>query len=172
MKYLTIILIVILGCNSENKLENNYPINSVNQLQETLTNNNSKKVSFDTDVLSYIDSLGNYVLFTDFENIPTNIKSYYSIINDYFKLHNNGLNQYFIKVDDINLKSDTLSIPIYSYDGFIKRKKNEDINRKAEQDSKEGDSVQIIMTLGNYGSDGNIKIDTRYQHIIGFFLWC
>jgi hypothetical protein len=81
------------------------------------------------------------------------------------------LNEYWIWTSNIHEDSNSLSIPICHYDGFLRKKELEQKNKDANKDRKEGEPLEVIVSKGNAsGKDGNLEIDKNTKIVLSFTL--
>ena len=123
------------------------------------------------------DSTGNlitkgYVKIADSTNLPLTVAKFSSQIRSYLLSMQLDFDNYYFAVKKINFNTDTVSIPLFHLDGFIKRKELEKENQEMNKNRKEGDLILVKEINGNMsGKDGHLEIDIRNGKIIRFSMW-
>jgi len=105
----------------------------------------------------------------DTANHPISIKPYYKPILSY--LLKDASNCY-ISTKGIEETSDLLSISVYHYKGFERKKRLEDEDKEANKNKRAGEPMQVSVLAGNVsGKDGTLVIDKKTKAVIRFLLW-
>jgi hypothetical protein len=130
------------------------------------------QIERDSTIINYIEVQSKYVELNDLNRIPDYIRPYLSSIKKYMNKNKMPLNEYWILTSSVKEDSNSLSIPICHYDGFVVRKEYEQKNKDANKDRKEGEPMTIIAFVGNAGGkDGNLEIDKNTKIVLSFKLW-
>ena len=126
----------------------------------------------DSTVINYIEVQREFVGLNDLNGIPDYIRPYLSSIEEYMNKNKMPLDEYWIWTSYIREDSNSLSIPICHYDGFVVIKELEQKNKDANKDRKEGEPMTVIAFKGNAsGKDGNLEIDKNTKIVLSFKLW-
>ena len=126
----------------------------------------------DSAVIEFIKSQKEFVGVVDTINLPAIVKPYYKSILDY--LTENKLNKklYYISVNYIQDKSESISIPLYHFNGFKKQLELENKDKEYNEKRPKGEYPRTTNMVGNAsGKDGNLEIEKKTQKIIGFTFW-
>jgi len=120
-------------------------------------------------VIDYIKAKKTFVPLLDTANHPVSIKPYYKLILSRFL---KDASNFYISTKGIKETSDLLSIPVYHYMGFERKKRLEDQDREANKNKKAGEPMQVSGLGGNAsGEDGTLVIDKKTKEVIRFLLW-
>ena len=120
-------------------------------------------------VIDYIKAKKTFVPLLDTANHPISIKPYYKPILSY--LLKDASNCY-ISTKGIEETSDLLSISVYHYKGFERKKRLEDEDKEANKNKRAGEPMQVSVLAGNVsGKDGTLVIDKKTKEVIRFLLW-
>jgi len=120
-------------------------------------------------VIDYIKAKKTFVPLLDTANHPISIKPYYKPILSY--LLKDASNCY-ISTKGIEETSDLLSISVYHYKGFERKKRLEDEDKEANKNKRAGEPMQVSVLAGNVsGKDGTLVIDKKTKAVIRFLLW-
>ncbi len=120
-------------------------------------------------VIDYIKAKKTFVPLLDTANHPVSIKPYYKPI---FSRLLKDASSFYISTKGIEETSDLLSISVYHYKGFERKKRLEDEDREANKSKKAGEPMQMSGLAGNAsGKDGTLVIDKKTKEVIRFLLW-
>ena len=130
------------------------------------------QIERDSTIINYIEVQSKFVGLNDLNRIPDDIKPYLNSIKEYMNKNKMPFNEYWIWTSYIKNDSNSLSIPICHYDGFVREKELEQKNKDANKDRKEGEPRAIITFVGNAsGKDGTLQIDKKTKIVLSFNLW-
>ena len=125
----------------------------------------------DSAIIQYIQTKAAYISLTDSTNIPGKLIPYYGLILDYLAKHNMNKSDYYIWISYIKDDTNSLTIPICHYDGFVIIKGVEEENKKAFENKKPGEPYKVTQMVGNAsGRDGSLEIDKQLKKVVGFRL--
>ena len=137
-----------------------------------LCSNSFGQAKKDSTMIQFIKCQKDFVALSDTANLPKEIQPYYESILDYLSKNNLNKNDYYVWTSFIEYGTDTIFIPIYHYDGFIKKKELEDKDRELNKNRKKDDPIFVTDMNGNAtGKDGNLEIDKRTKKVTSFKLW-
>lgn len=129
------------------------------------------QIERDSSIINYIEVQSEFIGLNDINRIPDYIRPYLSSIKEYMNKNKMPLNEYWIWTSYIQEDSNSLSIPICHYDGFVFKKELEQKNKDAKKDRKEGEPMKVFAFVGNAGGrDGNLKIDKNTKNVLSFEL--
>lgn len=130
------------------------------------------QIERDSTIVNYIEVKSEFVGLNDLNRIPDCIRPYLSSIKEYMNKNLMPLNEYWIWTSYIQEDSNSLSIPICHYDGFVFQKELEQKNKDANKDRKEGELMTVCASVGNAsGKDGNLEINKNTKIVLSFTLW-
>ena len=130
------------------------------------------QIERDSTIINYIEAQSEFVGLNDLNRIPDSIRPYLSSIKKYMNKNKMPLNEYWILTSSIKEDSNSLSIPICHYDGFVVKKEYEQRNKDANKDRKEGEpKVFAFFGFGNVsGKDGSLEINKNTKIVLSFKL--
>jgi hypothetical protein len=130
------------------------------------------QIEKDSTIINYIKVQSEYVELNDLNRIPDNIRPYLSSVKEYMNKNKMPLNEYWIWTSYIKEDSNSLSIPICHYNGFVFKKELEEKDKKANENKKPGEPLRVTDFVGNAsGKDGNLEIDKNTKIVLSFKLW-
>jgi phage anti-repressor protein len=81
------------------------------------------QIERDSTIINYIEVQSEFVGLNDLNRIPDYIRPYLSSIKEYMNKNKMPLNEYWIWTSYVQEDSNSLSIPICHYEGFVVKKK-------------------------------------------------
>jgi hypothetical protein len=173
--FLTLIIVILFGCNTEVK-KSNVQMNIDNEiLQKPIDSILLVKYDtfdFDTAITNFISKTSKYSLLTKIESLPENVKPFIEDILEYFSYGSNSEYIYYVDIEGIKVAQNVLMIPLHSYQGFVKAYQLEKRNEESRKSAKVGEPYTLVSVNGNLGGGGYIEIDLKSKTIIGFGMWC
>ncbi len=130
------------------------------------------QIERDSTIVNYIENQNEFTGLNDMNGIPDSIRSYFNSVKDYMNKNNMDLADYWIWTSHIQEDSNSISIPICHYSGFVFMKELEEKNKNENKDRKTGEPITVIDFNGNMsGKDGNLEIEKKTKKVLSFGLW-
>ena len=123
------------------------------------------------------DSIGNlitegYLKIGDSSGLPLSVAKFSPQIRRYLLFKQLDIDNYYFSYKEIKFDLDTMHIPLFHLDGFIKRKELEKENKEMNKNRKESEGILVKEINGNMSSkDGHLEINIRDGKIIRFSIW-
>lgn len=126
----------------------------------------------DSAVIEFIKSKKEFVGVDDTSNLPAIVRSYYKSILNYLTDNKLDKKLYYISINYIQDKSESILVPLYHFAGFKKKLELENKDKDFNAKIWKGEYPRTTNMMGNAsGKDGNLEIDKKTKNIIGFTFW-
>lgn len=123
-------------------------------------------------IIKYINAQEEFVGLNNLDKLPKSVRDYLTAIKDYMVSSKMDLNDYWVWTSYIEEDSNTISIPLCHYDGFVFKRELEEESIEVNKDRKEGEQLIVIDFNGNAsGKDGNLRINKFSRKVLSYKLW-